>query len=495
VEIILSADQMREAEGRCFASGTASRDLMERAGKAVADLVRQRFPVGPVVILCGPGNNGGDGYVVARHLQKAGFAVRLVAMVPVKAMHGDAAVMAARWQGDIDLLDSLEPSDLCTTPLWIDAAFGIGLKKMLPESVRRLARARALSPLPAKIVAVDVPSGLVADRADIAFAVWPADMTVTFAAKKPCHIFQPARQMCGDVCVADIGISHFAEAGIYVQRAQDVPGILTALLHPQHTHKYDRGHLFVASGNRLQTGAARLAARAALRSGAGVVTMLASADAADMLAHHLTAIMIDRVSNPADFADRLLSRPKSGLVIGPAYGVGQECVQVVQSALQTQRPIVLDADALTSFADNPDALFHLCHPEVVLTPHWGEFAKLFPDLTSAENPAVAARLAAARSGAVVVLKGAQTVVAAPDGQVRINDHASPWLATAGSGDVLAGIIGGLMVQGVSTFDAAGAGVWLHGACGIKCGIGLVAEDLPEAIPAVLQKLISPEPGS
>jgi ADP-dependent NAD(P)H-hydrate dehydratase / NAD(P)H-hydrate epimerase len=486
---VVTAAEMQQAETRCFASGTPSLDVMEKAGAAVADLVNARFAPCPVAVLCGPGNNGGDGYVIARHLQASGFDVMVAALCPREQMRGDAATMAAKWAGLVEILTAESLQRLMQVPLWIDALFGTGLNRPLPEmpglDEAWLAQEHANRP---KIVAVDVPSGLMADRSDNAYCRWRADFTVTFGAKKICHVFEPARHLCGEVIVADIGLADFIETKMLEQSAIDGPALLNTIITPAHMHKYDRGALYVASGPRHKTGAARLAARAGLRGGAGVVTLLAPPEAMDMIAAHETAIMVDAIESAEDLVQHVSARRHSALVIGPAHGVTARTRQFVTAALKTGKPVVLDADALTAFAADSKTLFDMCHDKVVMTPHTGEFAKLFPAFSGADNPAFAASAAAKQSGAMVVLKGPTTVIAAPDGQVRINSHAAPWLATAGSGDVLAGLMGAMLLHYATGFEAACAAVWLHGACGVCSGPGLIAEDLPDLVPTVLRRL-------
>jgi hydroxyethylthiazole kinase-like uncharacterized protein yjeF len=487
---VVTAAEMQAAEARCFAAGTPSLDVMEKAGAAVSDLVKARFAPCPVAVLCGPGNNGGDGYVIARHLGTCGFDVTVAALCPREQMRGDAASMAAKWDGPVEALSAQTMQRLMQLPLWIDALFGTGLNRPLPAlpGLDKTWLEPAHDSKRPKIIAVDMPSGLRADHANAAGCLWRADMTVTFGAKKPCHIFAPAQNFCGEVYVADIGLADYIETKTFVQSAEDGIALLKNILIPTHDHKYNRGALYVASGPRHKTGAARLAARAGLRAGAGVVTLLAPPDAMDIIAAHETAIMVEAIESAEDVVQHLTARHHSALVIGPAHGVTARTQQFVTAALKTGKPVVLDADALTTFAGNSKAFFDLCHDRVVMTPHAGEFSKLFPEFSGVDTPATAARLAAQQSGAVIVLKGPTTVIAAPDGHVRINTHATPWLATAGSGDVLAGLMGAMLLQYASAFDAACAAVWLHGACGVHSGPGLIAEDLPDLVPMVLRRL-------
>lgn len=475
---ILTAEQMRALEQQRFAAGLSSLATMEAAGEAVAQACAARLPPGMALVLCGPGNNGGDGFACARHLAALGWDVTAATWADPVLMHRDAAVMRDRWTGrtlGIAALPGTGAYDLV-----VDALFGIGLSRPLAP----LGKLAAIAARARLRVAVDVPSGLNADT-----GTWeplcPADVTVTFGAKKPGHLLLPGRLACGDVAVAGIGLE--PEAATLFETAPP-----TLPLGRLDWHKYVRGAVLVLSGGMTSTGAARLAARAALRVGAGVVTLLSPPDAALVNACHLSAIMLKVVRTAAETAEAAQDPRVGAVVLGPGLGVGVPTVEQVLALLAGRAPLVLDADALTSFADAPARLFSAVAarmPAVVMTPHEGEFARLFPDLRG--DKFSRAQAAAARSGATVLLKGADSVIAAPDGRAAINGHAAPWLATAGSGDVLAGMIAGLMAQGLPAWDAASAAVWLHGESGLRGGRGLIAEDLPELLPAIFQGLSRP----
>lgn len=474
---ILTTAQMAMADAFAVEHGVPSLTLMENAGRAVADCVTERFKPCPVTVLCGPGNNGGDGFVVARHLDEQGFTVRVAHDADHK---GDAGQMSARWKG---ARVALTPAALDGARLVVDGLFGAGLSRPLEGAPAQMVE--ALNGLP--VVAIDIPSGVSGDTGQPLGAVYvTAVLTVTFFRKKPGHLLLPGRALCGEIVVADIGIR--AQAAD-TQLQENTPSLWQFPWPRAQAHKYDRGHAVVVSGPAHATGAARLAARAALRVGAGLVSVASPPDALAVNAAHLTAIMLKPFEG-ADGLTRLLSDQRlNALVIGPGLGVGGETRALVDAALKSGAAIVLDADALTSFKDDPEALFNRLHDACVLTPHAGEFERLFPALLDASASRVdAARQASVRAGCVILLKGGDTVIADPSGKCAINANAPPSLATAGAGDVLAGLIAGLLAQRMNAFDAAACGAWLHGDAADRFGPGLIAEDLPEMVPEVLTGL-------
>ena len=480
---------MRALEQRRFAAGMSSLEAMEAAGGAVAVEIVRRWPgAGRAVVLCGPGNNGGDGFVCARHLHAAGWSVIVGGWTPAPATAGDAATMRQRWHDPVlpieEALAAVDPATVV-----VDALFGIGFTRPLDPD-RAGAVARACAPgRAAAIVAIDLPSGIDADTGRVVSDLLTADLTVTFGELKCCHVLHPGRMRCGEIVRVAIGLATTPDdlaaldirLGLVPQPRISRPGTTD--------HKFSRGHALVASGGPAATGAARLAARAALRVGAGLVTVLSPADALIVNAAQLTAVMVKTADTPAELAAHLAEPRATAMLIGPGFGVGERTREAVLALLAQARPLVLDADALTSFSDAPDDLFAAIRAPVVMTPHEGEFRRLFPDLSGEPDKIARARAAAARANAVVLLKGADTVIAAPDGRALVNVHATAELATAGSGDVLAGLIAGLLAQpgaiGADLLDLVGAAAWLHGDAGLRCGPGLIAEDLPEALPAVL----------
>jgi hydroxyethylthiazole kinase-like uncharacterized protein yjeF len=486
---LLTSAEMGRADGLAEAAGIPSLALMENAGHAVALEALKMIGAGArVVALCGPGNNGGDGFVAARHLREAGVDVHVALLGAPDTLKGDAASMAQRWG---QAIGPLSPTSAQGAALVIDALFGAGLARPLSGAAADVVGAINRSAIP--VLAVDVPSGLDGTTGQAAGSVVQAKRTVTFFRRKPGHLLMPGRALCGPVAVADIGIPSAVLADIGVKTWANGPGLWREQFPwPKlDGHKYGRGHAVAVSGSATHTGAARMGARGALRIGAGLVTVASPADAVAANAAHLTAIMLLPFDGPEGLARILADRRKNAVLLGPALGVGPATRELVRTALASGAATVLDADAITSFADNPSDLFqavaaHADRP-VVLTPHEGEFHRLFAN-TGGGSKLERARAAAKLSGTIMVLKGPDTVIAAPDGRAAINDNAPPWLATAGAGDVLGGLITGLLAQGMPAFEAACAAVWVHGAAATAFGPGLIAEDLPERVPEVLRAL-------
>lgn len=474
---IITVSQMRAIDQASARAGIATRTLMENAGRAVAEAVAQRFSPRPTAVLCGPGNNGGDGWVAARALKEKGWPVWVETLAPREALIGDAADAASAWDGKVRRIGGAVEG-----VLFIDALFGAGLTRALEGEAARLAQTLPCE----RVVAVDVPSGICGDTGKPLGGVsFRAALSVTFVRKKPAHVLMPGRALCGEVVVADIGAPESVVQAQAISLWENTPALwLPHWRWPgAEAHKHARGHAFIASGPATRTGAARLAARGALRIGAGLVTVLAPRDALTEHAAQLNAVMLCEAKGEA-LADA--ARTGGSLVIGPAFGTDPPHRDALTAVLAAARrcPLVLDADALTLLAPLDRAL----GARDVLTPHVGEFKRLFPSLLeSAPSRVEAVRAAAAHAGCVVLLKGPDTVIAAPDGRAAINATGSPFLATAGSGDVLAGFIGGLLAQGMESFEAAAAAVWLHGKTG-EAGPGLIAEDLPELLPPVLRGL-------
>ena len=474
---ILTTAEMSAADACAVSHGTPSLTLMENAGRAVTAAIVERFKPCPVTVLCGPGNNGGDGFVVARLLDEEGFTVRVAHDGGAK---GDADFMAAKWSGETV---ALTPEALRGAKLVVDGLFGAGLSRPLEGAAAQVVE--ALNDLP--VVAVDVPSGLSGDTGQPLGAVCAkAVLTITFFRKKPGHLLMPGRELCGELVVGDIGIP--AQAA-NTRLHENTPALWRYPFPDAEGHKYDRGHCVVVCGPAHATGAARLAARGALRVGAGLVSVASPPEAVAVNAAHLTAIMLKPFDGADGLAQLLADRRLSAVVAGPGLGVGGETRALVDAVLKSDAAVVLDADALTSFQDDPEALFNRLHDRCVLTPHAGEFERLFPGLLDeAASKVDAVRTAAARAGCTVLLKGGDTVIADAAGKAAINANAPATLATAGAGDVLAGFIVGLLAQRMSAFDAAACGVWLHGAAAAAFGPGLIAEDLPEMLPEVLSEL-------
>ena len=488
---VLSTAEMERTDRLTIAAGTPGFALMLSAGQAVAEAARDLVEEGPILVIAGPGNNGGDGFVAAAELAAQGREVSVSLMGERDALKGDAASAAKGWKYP---LLPFTPQAIGKPALIIDALFGAGLNRMITgEAYDMIA---AINANGAPVIAVDLPSGINGTSAAVMGIAVRATETITFFRKKPAHLLLPGRLCCGRVRVAEIGIDAGVLEEIKPQTFENTPQVWREAFPVPRTeaHKYARGHVLAVSGDMAATGAARMAARAALRAGAGLVTLASPRDALAINATALTAVMVRPVDTAIEFGEQLADKRFNACVIGPGAGLGERTRDFVHTALSAKRALVLDADALTSFADAPERLFESIKTageggegHVVLTPHEGEFPRLFSDLSN-KNPGRSklerVRAAAERSGAVVLLKGPDTTVAAPDGRAIIAANAPPWLATAGAGDVLAGIIAGLMAQGVPAFEAASMGVWMHGEAGREAGPGLIAEDLPEVLPAV-----------
>jgi hydroxyethylthiazole kinase-like uncharacterized protein yjeF len=492
---LLTPMEMAEADRRTIAAGTPGIALMERAGRAVADAVATGHPTSTrVVVACGSGNNGGDGFVAARVLRERGYPVRVLLLGEREKLSGDAGKAAAVWRGGTE---PVSEGALAEAGVVVDALFGTGLSRNLEgkakEAVEAVAAARGY------IVAVDVPSGVDGATGQIRGAAVRAAETVTFCRRRPGHLLFPGRAYCGRTHVADIGISAVTVAAVKPQTFANEPALWrNAFPLPRADgHKYDRGHVVIVSGPMHATGAARLAARAALRAGAGLVTVAAPKRAMPVIASALTAVMVREANGARGLTALLADNRLNVVVLGPGQGVGKATREAVAAAAKARRMLVLDADALSSFSESPESLARILStvPAAILTPHEGEFARLFgrdKQVARAESKIERARAAAQRMKAVLILKGPDTVVAAPNGQAAVAANAPPWLATAGTGDVLAGIAAGLLAQGMAAFQAACAAVWLHGETGREAGPGLIAEDLSETMPAVYRRLLVPE---
>ena len=493
---LLTTQQMATADRIAIAQGTPGIELMERAGRAVADAVLDRAGAGSAVtLLCGPGNNGGDGFVAARLLRERGLTVRVVLPGGADRFVGDAAIALERWAGPIEPLNALRDRQ---GDILVDAMFGAGLRRPLSGAFAEAAT--LLNEAACPVIAVDIPSGLSGDTGLAEGVAVRADETVTFFRLKPGHLLQPGRALCGRVRLADIGIPPDAAlAAVGPTAFRNDPALWRQALphHGADTHKFRRGAVAVLAGGVSGVGAPRLGARAALRVGAGLATILCEPEA--LLVHAargpdalMQRAVADRLALEAFLDDRRIA----AVLAGPALGFGRRAEDLVRAVIDCDRPAVLDADALTLLAGLPEGGARNLRRregarETILTPHEGEFQRLFgKDALIAGEPSKLerARQAASASAAVVIYKGADTVIAAPDGRAAINVTGSAALATAGSGDVLGGLIAGLLAQGMPAFEASCAAVWLHGLAGERLGLGLIADDLPEAIPPLLRDL-------
>lgn len=492
---LLTTRQMAMADRIAIAAGTPGIDLMERAGRAVADAVLRRPEgAGAVTLLCGPGNNGGDGFVAARLLRERGLKVRVVLPGGADGFKGDAAIALQRWAGPVEPLGTQRDVQ---GHIFVDALFGAGLARPLSGSFAEAAT--FLNGAGRPVIAVDMPSGVSGDTGRAEGVAVRASETVTFFRLKPGHLLQPGRSLCGPVTVADIGIPAREALEAVGSTAFRNDPALWRQAWPQHgvnTHKFRRGAVAVLAGGIASVGAPRLSARAALRAGAGLATLLCEPEALSTHAARGPDALMQRAVADRDALEAFLEdRRISAVLAGPALGLDQRARDLVHAVIESDRPAVLDADALTALARFSEGGVRLLRGrvgETVLTPHEGEFQRLFgqdASIAGERSKLERARKAAALSGAVVVDKGADTVIAAPDGRAAINMTGSAALATAGSGDVLAGMIAGLLAQGMPAFEAGCAAVWLHGLAGERLGMGLIADDLPEAIPSLLQDIL------
>jgi hydroxyethylthiazole kinase-like uncharacterized protein yjeF len=458
---LLPPDDMARADAMSPVLGVPGPVLMANAGRAVARAIQQRWRPCRTLVLCGPGNNGGDGYVAARLLAQDGWPVSVAALAPPRA-GSDAAGAARLWHG---VGAPFAPDEAARADLVIDAVFGAGLARDVGVLVADTLRAAR------RVVAVDVPSGIDGATGAVRGYAPSAALTVTFFRLKPGHLLLPGREHCGQIVLADIGMPAGVLDRVTASSFANLPELWRLPEPAEAGHKYSRGHLTVIGGT-VMTGAARLAAEAGRRVGAGLVTIAARGGGGDLYRVGAPGLLV----NDAPIVELLHDTRRNAFVCGP--GLGPDAArEILPELLAAGRRIVVDADALTAFAGNPEAF----HGASVLTPHDGEFTRVFG--APGADRVAAARAAAARTGAVVLLKGPATIIAAPDGRVAINANAPPWLATAGSGDVLAGTIGGLLAQGMPPWEAAAAGAYLHGRAGCIVGPGLIAEDVTEALVA------------
>ena len=481
--VLLSVAEMYSADAAAEKAGVPSLDLMEAAGAGVVRELTRRWPTPcPIVVLCGPGNNGGDGFVIARLLQGAGWPVRVALLGKREKLKGDAAINAERWSGEVLALDG--PDVLNGCELVVDALFGAGLTRALDGAARRVIEAIGERGL--RCVCVDTPSGVHGDTGEIGGAAPYADLSVTFFAPKPGHFLAPGRDRVGQLAIIDIGIPESVLDDIDPQTALNGPALWQERFPwaDADSNKYTRGHAVIAGGTEM-TGAARLAARGARRIGAGLASIACDPQAFVIYASDAPGNLVKAVASDAEFADFIGDERRNAVLVGPGAGISDTTRNRALAALEAKKATVLDADALSAFADDPDTLFKAIKSPCILTPHEGEFARIF-DLSG--DKLTRAREAARISGAVVLLKGSDTVIARPDGRAVIDNSAPPELSTGGSGDVLAGFILGLLAQGMDAFDAACAGAWVHGAAGAAFGPGLIAEDIPEMTPGVLLEL-------
>lgn len=478
---ILTVEEMYEADRLAVEAGVPASILMENAGCGAAMSISRRFARQPVLILCGMGNNGGDGFVIGRYLEKLGWPVAIALLGNKANLKGEAAEMASRYKGDLYSLEETPFHRITSTHgLIVDALFGAGLDRP-PKGAAETAITH-INRNHLRCIAIDLPSGVSGNTGEVLGCAPACLLTLTFHRAKPAHLLYPAKALCGEVEILDIGIPPETMEQIVPHISLNAPFNWQIPLPKTGDHKYSRGHVLIQAGP--MSGAARLAVSGARRVGAGLVSLIAD--------EKMTPFFIGSdpgfiLRSDKEFGALCFDEKVAAALLGPGGGVGRRMRRDVETLLRTQKKAVLDADALTSFEKNPDKLFSMLHSRVVLTPHRGEFARLFG---VSEAPVTQqASAAAQKSGAVIVLKGADTIIAAPDGRLAINVNAPPWLATAGSGDVLAGFVLGLMGQGMAPFEAACAAVWIHGDSAKRKGPGLIAEDLTEPVPDILASFL------
>ncbi|MEZ5832964.1 MAG: NAD(P)H-hydrate dehydratase [Dongiaceae bacterium] len=486
---MLTGAQMRAAEQAAFARGLPSFEAMRRAGTAVAEAIIARWAVigsGDIHVLCGPGNNGGDGFIIAEALRAAGYRVVVHAMRERSSYGGDAARAAALWQGEIHKPDAAELAALDRSAIVVDALFGIGLDRELQSEPAAVIE--AVNGGSATVIAVDIASGVHSDDGRIMGVAIDADLTITFGWRKLGHVLQPGAALCGELAVADVGFTSADLAAAQARCWLNAPALWSSSypVPRPSDHKYTRGHAVIIGG-AVMTGAARLAARAARRVGIGLLTMAVPPATWPIYAGDQPGAIIRPVVDRAALVAIAGDERVLAILVGSGLEPSDETAELVRACVGFRRPTVIDGGGLTVLAGS-DVLSDP-HGDFVLTPHEGEFARLFPDLAERGNKLERAREAARRSGCVIVLKGPDTVIAAPDGDAIVSGGAPAMLATAGSGDVLAGIITGLLGLHMPSFLAAAMGVWLHAAAAEGFGLGLIAEDLPERLPGALSKAL------
>ena len=489
---LLTAEECKAAEKDAIIAGTSGETLMENAGKALIDLITQQYKPRPALVVCGTGNNGGDGFVAARMLKEKNWQVTLAILGNPDDIKNDAKKARDKWNMSGGATRTFTPDMLKESGLVVDAIFGTGLERAIEGDYKKAINAINDSKLP--VVSVDIASGINTNTGAIMGVAIKAAHTVTFVRAKPGHVLLPGKAHMGELHVYDIGISGDKIMPGFFLNAPALWKQSFPTLAPE-AHKYTRGHSVVIGGGMTSTGAARLASMAALRAGSGLVSIACTQSSQPIYAMTLTSVMTQLYANASQLGTILEDKHITATLIGPGGGVNETTREQTLQLLATSKPCVIDADAITAFQPNAKSLFAAigarpCASEAgsqtVLTPHTGEFERLF-SIEGARTTRV--RQAAKLSRAVVLLKGNDTVLAAPDGRTAINANAPVWLATAGTGDVLAGIITSLMAQGMPAFEAACAGAWIHGEAAAQFGPGLIAEDLPACIAPVLKNLL------
>jgi len=485
---ILTSEQMYRADLLAVKNGISSYQLMGNAGKCITREIIKKCRKGRALILCGRGNNGGDGFVVARLLSARGWPTQVGVLRSLKGIKNDALRASKEWKGttfELSLTQLKKRIRGCSVV--VDALFGIGLNRPVKENIKGLINVVNKSKIPC--ISIDIPSGIDADSGKMLGTAIRADATVSFFRPKLGHFLFPGREYTGNLTIADIGIPDSAIQKIKPTIFLNGPELWGKKFPwPSYRdHKYSRGHALIVGGEEM-TGAARLAARACLRTGSGLVTIVANRSSSRIYKMEMPEILSVVADHVNDLKKVISDRRKNVFLIGPGIGVSGSTLKKVLLLLSKKRPCILDADAISAFSRSPTKLFKSVFPRCVLTPHEGEFARLFPKIAKRKNINKVTKciLASSDANGIVLLKGPDTVISRPDGLSVVNCNAPPTLATAGSGDVLAGIITGLIAQGMDSFNASVAGAWIHGEAANLFGPGLVADDLPNLIPQVLR---------
>lgn len=484
---LLTPSEMDFADQLTISSGRPGFELMQNAANAVYQTILKEFPGSHrILIVCGLGNNGGDGLVLANMLKDSGTNIELTIIGDKAKIKGDAKLALDQLDSTINIVPN---PDWQSFDLIIDCIFGAGLDRNIENPFTETIKNINLAP--AKVLSVDLPSGIDGKNGLVRGICINADVSVTFFRRKPGHLLFPGRAHCGKTVVKQIGIGNEVLKQIKPTIFHNIPALWHEYFEtPKVTgHKYHRGHTLAVSGNLTKIGATRLMAQSALRTGSGLVTIAAPKETLLAHASYITSLMLCEIDNPRELKEQLKDRRLNTICLGPGMDPDQQTRDMVSAALTSAGSIVIDAGAISAFAEDPKTLFKLIHEHessCVLTPHDGEFDRLFSDLASNKDRLSKAREASKISGATIVLKGPDTIIAEPKGRTAISDNAPPWLATAGSGDVLTGIIAGLMAQGLPEFEAAAAAVWFHGEAGNHAGPNLISSDLDESLRKVLQ---------
>jgi len=483
---VLTTEEMREAELSAINEGIKSFSLMEAAGFSVASQIIESFKPCYIMVLCGSGNNGGDGFITAQKLKEEGWNITIASMVKRNKLKGDAALAAQKWDGEIkDLNSNLSVHNI---EIVVDAIFGTGFKGELSPELITLFNKIKVRKIP--VIAVDIPSGINATTGIVAEDTLKAQLTVTFCRKKIGHLLLPSKNLCGKIITSDILITDKQVASINSNSFENTPALWLKdfPIAKEDEHKYNRGHSLIFGG-KIRTGAACLAAKASQKIGAGLTTIISQEDSLNIYKLYRASLMVDEFNNIDEFKNILRDEGKNAILIGSGSGI--DIKEYIDAIFSFNKYIVLDADVFSAYKNKPSELLENLSENCVLTPHEGEFKRLFPNLTG--NKLDRAREAAKISNAIIVLKGGDTIIAAPDRTAVINTNAPPSLATAGSGDVLAGMITGLMAQGMPPFMASSAAVWLHGESARNYGFGLTAEDIISNISKTLNNLFGINP--